>query len=71
MKSLKSFFFFFTLIFYIIFFSHIKKSKDSSAKYYHQSKEIPQKISIFSKEEKNKNQQYGPKRYKNLPEYKK
>ena len=41
-------------------------SKDSSAKYYRDSKERLQKR--FSKEEKEKKQQHGCERYKNLPE---
>ena len=48
-------------------------SKDSSAKYYQNTKERLQKkprerCQSLSKEEKAKMQQHGRKRYKNLPE---
>ena len=54
----------------------MKMSKDSSAKYYQNTKERLQKktherCQSLSKEEKAKMQQHGRKRYKNLPEQEK
>ena len=46
------------------FFTYIKMSKDSSANYYENNKERLQKS--LSNEEKEKEQQYGCERYKNL-----
>ena len=55
------------------FFKYIKKSKDSSAKYYQAKKERLLKkpvkdIKVFLKKKKKKKQQYGGERYKNLSE---
>ena len=58
------------------FVIYIKISKDLSSKYYQDNKERLQKkvcerYQTLSKEGKEKKQQYGSERYKNLPEYEK
>ena len=60
-------------VFYSFFFRYIKISKNLSAKYYQENKEILQKIprsryQNLSKEEREKKWQYGHELYKNLPE---
>ena len=55
------------------FFPYIKRSKNQLAKYYENNKERLQKKArktLFSKEQKEKKQQYGREQLKNLPDEK-
>ena len=57
---------FFIIFFKTFFFTYKKMSKNLSAKYYQENKEIKIGYPNRSKEGKEKKQQYGCERYKNI-----